>query len=296
LSKHQFGGTWTEDKLDRIRNYLVTYTKIFSRNQAASFYTTIFVDAFAGTGYRTDPTKGQHQDSLFPELAEPDTLQLLKGSARIALDIDPPFQKYVFVEKNKERVKELGELRSEFPEKAERITFLTGDSNERLKDWCEKTDWRDHRAVVFLDPYGMQVRWELIETIARTRAIDLWILFPLGMAVNRMLTKGERPPQKWATTLTNLFGSNEWKEEFYREHVVDTLFGDQYVAELKDADFKKISNYFVRRLKTVFSHVADNPRAMRNSRNVPLFLLCFAAGNPEKGHIALKIASHILKM
>ena len=42
---------------------------------------------------------------------------------------------------------------------------------------CDK-DWSLHRAVLFLDPYGMQVEWATIEAVAKTKAIDLWLLFP----------------------------------------------------------------------------------------------------------------------
>jgi three-Cys-motif partner protein len=296
MAKHEFGGAWTQDKLERIRSYLVEYTKIFTKNAAASFYTTIYVDALAGTGYRTDSQRDIRQENLFPELNETDAQEFLKGSTRIALEVEPPFDQFVFVEKIEGRVDDLNILKAQFPEKADRIKILQGDCNQRLKKWCDETNWQKHRAVVFLDPYGMQVSWELIETIAKTRAIDLWILFPLGMAVNRMLTRGERPPKKWAENLTRIFGSDEWQKEFYRTEIVDTLFGDQYTVEAKDADFKKISKYFVCRLKNVFPHVSENPHPLRNSRNVPLFLLCFAAGNPNKGHIAVKIASHILSM
>lgn len=53
-------------------------------------------------------------------------------------------------------------------------------------DWTEQKNWKSHRALVFLDPYGMQVEWKTIKSIAVTQAIDLWILFPLG-TVNRLL-------------------------------------------------------------------------------------------------------------
>ena len=33
---------------------------------------------------------------------------------------------------------------------------------------------------LFLDPYGMQVEWATIESIAHTQAIDLWLLFSAG--------------------------------------------------------------------------------------------------------------------
>ena len=41
---------------------------------------------------------------------------------------------------------------------------------------------------MFLDPYGTQVSWTTIKAIADTRAIDLWILFPIG-TVNRLLNR-----------------------------------------------------------------------------------------------------------
>ena len=44
----------------------------------------------------------------------------------------------------------------------------------KTQDLCHK-DWSSHRAVLFLDPYGMQVEWTTIEAIARTGAIDLWL-------------------------------------------------------------------------------------------------------------------------
>jgi three-Cys-motif partner protein len=49
---HRFGGNWTNEKLERVRKYLLEYTKIFEGNERARYFTTIYVDAFAGTGSR----------------------------------------------------------------------------------------------------------------------------------------------------------------------------------------------------------------------------------------------------
>jgi hypothetical protein len=51
----------------------------------------------------------------------------------------------------------------------------------------------------------------------------------------------------------------------------------------------------VARLKTIFAKVAENPLPLRNSTNTPLYLLCFAAGNPKGATTAVKIAQDILK-
>lgn len=50
MSGHQFGGEWTTEKLERLREYLCAYMRIFSKNSHAARYTTVYVDAFAGTG------------------------------------------------------------------------------------------------------------------------------------------------------------------------------------------------------------------------------------------------------
>ena len=51
----------------------------------------------------------------------------------------------------------------------------------------------------------------------------------------------------------------------------------------------------MKRLKTVFAQVAPNPLILTNSKEVPIYLLCFAAGNPKGAPTAVKIAKDILK-
>jgi len=64
---------------------------------------------------------------------------------------------------------------------------------------------------------------------------------------------------------------------------------------VKDTDFSKISKFVVKRLKSIFAGVDENPLLLRNSKNNPLYLLCFASGNPRGAKTAIKIAQDILK-
>ena len=140
--------------------------------------------------------------------------RFLQGSARVALECDPPFHKYIFIEKNEEKLAELQiNLSREFPKKEKLIIFIRGDANTVIQDLCEK-DWRLHRAVLFLDPFGMQVTWTTMEAVAKTKAMDLWILFPLGVAVNRLLTKDGNINEKWKRKLDEIFGSEGWYNKF----------------------------------------------------------------------------------
>src|SRR5690606_24601920 len=113
----------------------------------------------------------------------------IDGSARVALKTQPPFDRYIFIEKHRKRFAELERLKVEFPALAEKIDVICGEANSHVQRLCEE-DWisQRRRAVMFLDPYGTQVTWDTIKAIAETRAIDLWILFPIG-TVNRLLNR-----------------------------------------------------------------------------------------------------------
>ncbi|GAK60813.1 hypothetical protein U27_00711 [Candidatus Vecturithrix granuli] len=289
---HHFGGDWTEDKLFRLKKYLSAYMTIFTSNIGASKLHTIYVDAFAGTGYRS-VTKAQSNAAKLPFLDDEEAISFQKGSAYIALELEPSFDEYLFIEQSPEYSQELEVLRTKFPEKARNVSIVQQDANIFLQTWCRQKNWRFNRAVMFLDPYGMQVEWETIKVIAKTRAIDLWILFPLGVAVNRLLTKNCPPPGAWSERLTRFFGTEDWKDAFYQECQQIDLFGGE-AGLVKEANFDSIGRYFIERLKTIFEGVAENPLPLRNTKNIPIFLLCFAASNPKGAKTAVKIAQHIL--
>ena len=44
--------------------------------------------------------------------------------------------------------------------------------------------------LCFIDPYGMDLKWSSIEVL-KGLGIDLWILVPTGIGVNRLLKKME---------------------------------------------------------------------------------------------------------
>jgi three-Cys-motif partner protein len=198
------------------------------------------------------------------------------------------------LERSRGRCAELEALKVEFPQQANDISIRQGDANTEIRALCDlKTnDWRFHRAVLFLDPYGMQVEWETIEAIAATKAIDMWLLFPLGMGVSRLLTRSGDIPEPWQHRLDVLLGTTSWREEFYRVHTTSTLFGP--AEQVERATIESIGRYFTDRLKTVFAAVAEQPRILRNSANSPLYLFCFAAGNERGAPVALRIANHLL--
>lgn len=294
-SQHTFGGSWTEEKLERVQRYMVEYMKIFSRNVYARSYVTNYVDAFAGTGSRSARRAETGTLALFDEQDLADMQAFYRGSTRRALEVEPPFGRYLFIEQNPEFVAELERLRAEYPHLSHRITIRQGDANLLLREWCRSTDWGSNRALVFLDPYGMSVDWSTIQTLAHTEAVDLWILLPVGSAINRLLPRQGPPTGAWADSLTRIFGTDAWKSAFYRPSPQMSFLEDLDPGYEKVADFHGIGEFFVERLKTEFVGVAEDFLMLYNSKNNPIFMLFFAASNKRGAPTALKIAGYILR-
>ena len=61
-TKHNFGGQWTEEKLRRVKKYLVAYATIMNKQQ----FRFAFIDAFAGTGYRILPDEQNGSQLAMP--------------------------------------------------------------------------------------------------------------------------------------------------------------------------------------------------------------------------------------
>lgn len=289
---HEFGGGWTDAKLSVVGKYLAAYNIALKRQP----FKRVYIDAFAGTGYRTP--SGDHGDDvnamLFPDLAEDEPQALLDGSARIALKTSPSFDQYVFIERSAQRCAELEKLKDQFPHLATSIDVRKAEANSELQSLCAE-NWikNKKRAVLFLDPYGMQVEWDTIAAAAATKAMDVWILFPLGMGMSRVLVNSGRIRDSWRRRINALLGTEDWFDEFYKTSPVLTLFGDEEVT-LEKASMEVIGKYFNRRLESVFAGVAPNPGFLRRGTN-PLYMLCFATGNPAAVRPAINIAKDLLK-
>jgi len=290
--QQHFGGDWTAEKLSKLKSYLTAYTTALKKTP----FTLVYIDAFAGTGYRNIKSPDDRQTLILPDQAGGDAEAFHAGSARIALETDPRFSEYYFIEQDQDKCAELEKLRTEFPDKSKDIHVLNEDSNTAIERICNRFRKDGKlRGVIFLDPFGMNVAWRTVEVIASTKAIDMWYLFPFGVGVNRLLTKDGNIPEAWQKRLDDIFGEPDWRRIFYSKTETLDLFGSVKEQVVKTGDFEDIKNYIVKRLKATFAGVADKPLPLYNSRKNPLYLLCFAAGNEKGAPIAVRIAGHILK-
>src|SRR5215207_6165298 len=104
---NQFGGFWTEIKLEVVVDYLKLYTKALKPQGFRLWY----IDAFAGSGEREEVRRERGL------LGQPDEIrkEVFDDSAKLALAVQPPFDGLIFIEKQKRRCAALEALRLQYP-------------------------------------------------------------------------------------------------------------------------------------------------------------------------------------
>ncbi|HBH05907.1 MAG TPA: hypothetical protein DDX92_04815 [Flavobacteriales bacterium] len=289
----KFGGAWTVIKIDILKQYLDAYTTALKSQP----FNLVYIDAFAGCGKYT--TKNDQQDMPLLAIKKDTDIEVREGSARAALNITNPFHKYHFIDLAESNFEQLNSLKAEYSSISSRISIHREDANEAVLRICKETNWYDYRGVLFLDPFDLEVEWKTIETVAQTKGIDMWFLFPI-MAVNRLLTRKELPPEEWQKKLDKVFGATDWRTSLYskiqaRQTSIYSLLPEDITV--KDTDIEGIKEYTASRLRTVFTKVSPSARILRNKTNSPLFVLFFAVSTEsDRGkEVAMRIANYILK-
>lgn len=285
-------GPWALDKLDRLGKYLRAYTTIMKNQDWCEGY--VYVDAFAGAGQavvRQDETTTASAEGALFDLGteareEPEAQEVLAGSPRVALDLPHPFSCYVFVEQDPARRAQLEALHEEYGE-SRTILIRSGDCNEYLTGrLLTEPNWAVWRGVAFLDPFGMQVPWSTIEGLAATGSIEVFINFPVGMAIQRLLKRSGEFSKSEREKLDIYFGDPGWFDLLYERS--PGLFREEEVTKAENSG-ERLVKWYTERLKQTFGFVSS-PHLVKNSRHGHLYYLLFA-GPKETG---AKIASHVL--
>lgn len=293
--RHRFGGPWTEVKLDAISDYLQFYTAALQHKpKPESPFVLWYVDAFAGSGERTTEQSSGGLLTGTPATTETVTLP---GSAARALAVTPGFSKYVFVERQTEWAEQLRRLVAASGHTGAQVH--QGEANAVLNDLFSKPPWHRRgldRAVVFLDPYDMAVRWETLKTLADTKAVDVWYLFPLNATVRQLAHDYSAVDGSKKASLDQIFGCSDWQSELYAEEVSLDLFDEPIGQTRRVATQKQIEAYARRRLGTLFPYVSD-PLPLLMPKGAQLFsLFCLSANDSPVAHSLIsRGVSHVLK-
>jgi three-Cys-motif partner protein len=276
---HEFGDQHTELKLSIVEKYL----KFFTTALRGKFEELWYIDAFAGTGSRTIRHEERPAGLLDP--GEPERVERRRGSAKIAIDVRPSFDFIVFIESKPSYVAALQELAANHP--GRRIAVVKDDANDALKSLIAANNWRSTRAVLFLDPYGMELEWSTLEKVAATKAIDVWFLFSLSGLYRQATRQLVNVDSHKRAALTRMFGSDAWEEELYPKTFREDLFeGLSEQPRQRSADVSGLEAYAQARLETIFGAVLK-PLALPLNKKPQRFSLFFCVSNDDPKAIGL---------
>lgn len=267
--EHDEIGIWSEVKLEIIRRYAAKYTQVMEgqRRRKRGPLRWLYIDGYAGSGHHVSKARNE----------------LVEGSPLIALRTDPPFHEYHFIDADPEKA---DELRNQVGDRAD-VFVYSGDCNEVLlsKVFPRAAYGEYKRALCLLDPYNINLTWEVIEAAGKAKSIEIFVNFMI-MDINRnaLRKNPDKIVKSKAEQMTRLWGDDSWHDAGYE---YTTLFGEDMPLKVSNERF---SEAFRQRLiqRAGFKFVPA-PMPMRTKTNAVIYYLYFASQN-ETGK---KIVSYI---
>lgn len=274
---HEFGGLWTEQKLGMLKEYMQAYLKVLKNQDWIK--NRIYIDAFAGTGFCTIKRLEHHEQ--------------IQGSASIAVDLDPAFDHYYFIDQKEAHIKELQQIKEN--NQSKQISTLQGDANTLLARIFENHQLQTTRYVLFLDAYGFEIDWSTMEMISKVKEIDVVLLVPLSGICRNLPNSFAAQDESKKRALNKMLGTSDW-ENFYEESPQGDLFDTTEADKIRVANWQDITKFVKQRYETIFSFVSK-PAILRTNTGSPLYALFILLTNKSKGAqaIANRLSSSIMK-
>jgi three-Cys-motif partner protein len=245
-------GYWSEVKLEIIKRYGTEYSRILT----AKGFDHAYIDAFAGGGHHIARR----------------TNELVLGSPLNALMINPPFKQIYLIDLEPTKTTRLREVIGD----RVNVHIFEGDCNQVLLKTVFPSVRYDkfQRALCVLDPYGLDLNWQVISAAGKSKGIEIFLNFPVA-DINRnvLWNNPDRVSSAQAARLTAFWGDESWRNVAYTSE--GELFGDSHKQPNE-----VIAEAFRKRLEEVagFKFVPE-PLPMRNSSRAVVYYLYFASPN-----------------
>lgn len=248
-------GTWAREKLD----YLNRYIDVFETAMRKKWPIRYYVDLFAGPGKNVDRDSG----SIF------------LGSPLIALTATYPFTGYFFTDLSDRYTKALRE-RCTASSHSQQVQIWTGDCNDLVDGivaQIKQDDWQSLN-LAFLDPTGMDLRWDTVSKLATIKRMDLIIHYPEGGLNRSMSPLFETSAQ---TGIDSFFGDRGWRKIYQgwlsqgKPSGLHRRLIDFYKGRLQDLGYEEVLQA---------DQIGDEPLIRNVRRRAPLYRLLFASKHP----------------
>jgi len=150
--------------------------------------------------------------------------------------------------------------------------FFVGDCNQRVHQVLQQIDKKFSVNLAVIDGFGVECHWTTIQALATCRRMDLIILFPQGMAINRNL-------RQWTETASSsldvFFGTSAWREIYQnaggQARLCIRSFLDLYQQNLKKLGYEQAGQ------------VRELP--IKSQKGQKLYYLIFTSRHPLGDHL-----------
>lgn len=260
-------GEWSILKLDIIEQYGGAYTKAF--NASGRKLKKYYIDGFSGAGVHVDRR----------------TRQNVEGSPSRALKITPPFDGFYFIDLDRNKA---AYLQKQCTGRSD-VHIVNDDANIYLRTLLPTIHYEKYnRALCVLDPYGLHLDWEVIQLAGRSRAVDMFLNFPvMDMNRNAIWRTPERATPEGIERMNRFWGDVSWKQAAYAKSRQSDLFSEP--EDEKQPNSAIVAAFRDRLHKVAGFDFVPEPMPMINSRNAVVYYLFFASSKPVAQDIIMDI-------
>lgn len=186
-------GLWAESKYRQIE----LYDELFSNGMKNKWGQRVYIDLYAGAGYNLIK----------------DTRTILKGSPLVALTVSNPFDRYIFCERDEEKIEALKKrVKAVAPDA--NVVFINGKCDECADEILgaipSHSSSNKVLSLCMVDPYDFGFKFATLKKLSE-RFMDFLILLAVEMDANRNY---EHYVERNNTKIDEALGNTEWRERW----------------------------------------------------------------------------------
>lgn len=252
---------WTRNKLEILAGYLPAFNSASARSPER-----LYIDLMAGEPFNRDAATGEEFD----------------GSARLALDSDPPFTHLAFCELPGKAETLRADLRTHHSDRAFQV--YPGDCNATIdRVLADLSDWKWAPTFVFADQHAAEIQWETLRKIAAFKTgatkAEIWLLTSPAETIRGVSGTNAG---SFAKRVDALYGNDDWRRvQLARER--NTLTPVGYRDEMV--------NLLRWQLERTLRYKATARIPMRIPNGMPIYDMVFATDHS----VGEKIMTHLYR-
>jgi three-Cys-motif partner protein len=196
-------GSWAEEKY----RLIALYDELFSKGMKDKWDLRVYVDLYAGAGF--GKVRG--------------TEIRLKGSPLIALNVEYPFDKYIFCEQDPEKLDALRQRVARLAPKAD-VVFIKGSCDSGVDDILRAiprgSTGRKVLSLCLVDPFDFGFKFDTLKRLSAAY-MDFLVLLAAQMDANRNY---DSYTASGNTKIAHALGNHDWRQRWESSNLQRSRF------------------------------------------------------------------------